>query len=475
MIELDLSAIEPMAALPFHPSEAVTLRELIADPGDMLREVEKRAAAQFGGKVQLHLTDKVKDGKLRVKQGVIAGCAGGLYDNIAAAAAILDGCDVGSGNFDFSVYPPSVPVELELVENGVTSRGCCEAGAAVQALLLRPLLRRRRRARQRRPVHPPHHPQLPQPGGLQARRRPAVRRDPDGRPLHRRHCPEPRRAHLRGGAWTTTSPLPYERRFDASVYDKRVYFGFGQPQPDAPLQYGPNIAEWPAIPALSDDLLLQVASVLRDPVTTTDELIPSGETSSYRSNPMKLAQFALSRRDPDYVPRAKAAAALEALRAAGHAGEDGALSAALKALGLTAAGRAAPAHRLRAVRQQARRRLRPGAGRLLPAGAGRLRQYLLRIRHQALPLQLRQLGHAALHAGGGRPLRRHARRLHLRPPCPGEAGRRRPGIPRCAAPRRRDAGHDTLSEEHGPLEERELLLRGCLINYYAAKNEERHG
>ena len=116
LIELDLSAIEPMAALPFHPSEAVTLRELIADPGDILREVEKRAADQFGGKVQLHLTDKVKGGKLHVEQGVIAGCAGGLYDNIAEAAAILDGCDVGSGNFDFSVYPPSVPVELELVE-----------------------------------------------------------------------------------------------------------------------------------------------------------------------------------------------------------------------------------------------------------------------------------------------------------------------------------------------------------------------
>lgn len=120
------------------------------------------------------------------------------------------------------------------------------------------------------------------------------------------------------------------------MYDKRVYRGFGHSQPDAPLQYGPNIAEWPAIPALSDDLLLQVASVLRDEVTTTDELIPSGETSSYRSNPMKLAQFTLSRRDPDYVPRAKATAALETLRAAGHAGEDDTLSAALRALGLTA-------------------------------------------------------------------------------------------------------------------------------------------
>ena len=131
LIELDLSAIEPMAALPFHPSEAVTLRELIADPGDILREVEKRAADQFGGKVQLHLTDKVKDGKLHVEQGVIAGCAGGLYDNIAEAAAILDGCDVGSGNFDFSVYPPSVPVELELVENGVSAR-LLRAGAVIR-------------------------------------------------------------------------------------------------------------------------------------------------------------------------------------------------------------------------------------------------------------------------------------------------------------------------------------------------------
>ena len=315
LIELDLSAIEPMAALPFHPSEAVTLRELIADPGDVLREAEKRAAAQFGGKVQLHLTDKVKDGKLRVEQGVIAGCAGGLYDNIAAAAAILDGCDVGSGNFDFSVYPPSVPVELELVENGVTSR-LLRAGAVCKPCFCGPCFGA---------------------GDVPANDALSIRHTTRNFP--NREGSKPGDGQLSGvilmdarsiaatarnhGVLTSAADVDYDepasakRRFDASVYDKRVYRGFGHPQPDAPLQYGPNIAEWPAIPALSDDLLLQVASVLRDEVTTTDELIPSGETSSYRSNPLKLAEFALSRRDPDYVPRAKATQALETARAAG--------------------------------------------------------------------------------------------------------------------------------------------------------------
>ena len=330
LIELDLSAIEPMAALPFHPSEAVTLRELIADPGDILREVEKRAADQFGGKVQLHLTDKVKGGKLHIEQGVIAGCAGGLYDNIAEAAAILDGCDVGSGNFDFSVYPPSVPVELELVENGVSAR-LLRAGAVCKPCFCGPCFGA---------------------GDVPANDALSIRHTTRNFP--NREGSKPGDGQLSGvilmdarsiaatarnhGVLTSAAdvdydaPSPAEHRFDASVYDKRVYRGFGHPQPDAPLQYGPNIAEWPAIPALSDDLLLQVASVLRDEVTTTDELIPSGETSSYRSNPMKLAQFTLSRRDPDYVPRAKAAAALESARAAGKV--PAALADTLHALGL---------------------------------------------------------------------------------------------------------------------------------------------
>ena len=315
MITIDLDRMEPMAALPFHPSEAVTLRELLHDPGDHLREVEKRAAAQFGGKAGLHLTDKLADGKLVVDQGVIAGCAGGMYDNIAEAAAILAGHDTGSGYFSLSVYPPSVPVNLELMENGV-QQSLLASGALFKPCFCGPCFGAG---------------DVPANNGLSIRH--TTRNFPN------REGSKPADGQLAGvilmdarsiaatarnhGVLTSaadvdyTPPAPVQRRFDRAVYDRRVYFGFGKAQPDAPLKYGPNIAEWPAIPALSDDLLMQVASVLRDEVTTTDELIPSGETSSYRSNPLKLAEFALSRRDPDYVSRAKATQALETARAAG--------------------------------------------------------------------------------------------------------------------------------------------------------------
>ena len=315
MITIDLDRMEPMAALPFHPSEAVTLRELLHDPGDHLREVEKRAAAQFGGKAGLHLTDKLADGKLVVDQGVIAGCAGGMYDNIAEAAAILAGHDTGSGYFSLSVYPPSVPVNLELMENGV-QQSLLASGALFKPCFCGPCFGAG---------------DVPANNGLSIRH--TTRNFPN------REGSKPADGQLAGvilmdarsiaatarnhGVLTSaadvdyTPPAPVQRRFDRAVYDRRVYFGFGKAQPDAPLKYGPNIAEWPAIPALSDDLLMQVASVLRDEVTTTDELIPSGETSSYRSNPLKLAEFALSRHDPDYVPRAKATQALETARAAG--------------------------------------------------------------------------------------------------------------------------------------------------------------
>ena len=315
MITIDLSRMEPMAALPFHPSEAVTLRELIHDPGDHLREVEKRAEAQFGGKAGLHLTDKLVNGRLMVDQGIIAGCAGGMYDNIAEAAAILNGHDTGSGYFSLSVYPPSVPVNLELMENGV-QQSLLASGALFKPCFCGPCFGAG---------------DVPANNGLSIRH--TTRNFPN------REGSKPADGQLAGvilmdarsiaatarnhGVLTSaadvdyTPPAPVQRRFDRNVYDRRVYFGFGHARPDAPLKYGPNIAEWPAIPALADDLLMQVASVLRDEVTTTDELIPSGETSSYRSNPLKLAEFALSRRDPDYVPRAKATQALEASRAAG--------------------------------------------------------------------------------------------------------------------------------------------------------------
>ena len=315
MITIDLSKVEPMAALPFHPSEAYPIRELIANPGDILREVEKQAAEQFGGKVNLRLTDKLVDGKLVVDQGVIAGCAGGMYDNIAEAAAILEGHDVGSGYFSLSIYPPSVPVNLELIQNGV-QQSLLEAGALFKPCFCGPCFGAG---------------DVPANNGLSIRH--TTRNFPN------REGSKPGDGQLSGvvlmdarsiaatarnhGVLTPATEVSYtqprqgKRTFDSRVYDRRVYFGFGKPQPDYQLKFGPNIAEWPKIPALSDNLLMQVASVLQDPVTTTDELIPSGETSSYRSNPMKLASFALSRRDPDYVPRAQATQALENARQAG--------------------------------------------------------------------------------------------------------------------------------------------------------------
>ena len=315
MITIDLSKVEPMAALPFHPAEAYPIRELMANPGDIFREVEKRAAEQFGGKVNLSLTDKLVDGKVVVDQGIIAGCAGGMYDNIAEAAAILDGHDVGSGYFSLSIYPPSVPVNLELIQNGV-QQSLLQAGALFKPCFCGPCFGAG---------------DVPANNGLSIRH--TTRNFPnregskpgDGQLsgvvlMDARSIAATARNH--GGLTPATEadyvpPKQGKRTFDTQVYDRRVYFGFGHPQPEAALKFGPNIAEWPPIPALADNLLMQVASVLRDPVTTTDELIPSGETSSYRSNPMKLASFALSRRDPDYVPRALDTQALETARQAG--------------------------------------------------------------------------------------------------------------------------------------------------------------
>ena len=317
MISIDLSKVEPMAALPFHPSEAYPIRELMENPGDILREVEKQAADQFGDKVNMNLTDKLVNGKIVVDQGVIAGCAGGMYDNIAEAAAILDGHDVGSGYFSLSIYPPSVPVNLELIQNGV-QQSLLEAGALFKPCFCGPCFGAG---------------DVPANNGLSIRH--TTRNFPN------REGSKPGDGQLAGvvlmdarsiaatarnhGVLTPATEVSYtqpkqgKRTFDSRVYDRRVYFGFGHPQPQSDLKFGPNIAEWPKIPALADNMLMQVASVLRDPVTTTDELIPSGETSSYRSNPMKLASFALSRRDPDYVPRALATQELENARQAGSA------------------------------------------------------------------------------------------------------------------------------------------------------------
>ena len=212
MITIDLSRMEPMAGLPFHPSEAVTLRELIHDPGDHLREVEKRAEAQFGGKAGLHLTDKLVNGKLMVDQGIIAGCAGGMYDNIAEAAAILNGHDTGSGYFSLSVYPPSVPVNLELMENGV-QQSLLASGALFKPCFCGPCFGAGCTCKQR-PVNPPHHPKLPQPRGFKALGRSACRRHSHGRALHCRHSPKSRRSHLGSRRVDYMPPAPVQRRFD---------------------------------------------------------------------------------------------------------------------------------------------------------------------------------------------------------------------------------------------------------------------
>ena len=289
----------------------MTLRELIADPGDVLREVEKRAAAQFSGKVQLHLTDKVKDGKLRVEQGVIAGCAGGLFDNITEAADILRGKFTGSGAFSFDVYPTSVPVSLELMKVGATAR-LLAAGAIIKPSFCGPCFGAG---------------DVPANNGLSLRH--TTRNFPNregskpGEGQFAGVCLMDARSiaatAANGGRITPATeadyvPVHHEYHFDDTVYKNRLYYGFGKADPSVELVMGPNITDWPRMYALEENVLVELAAVIHDPVTTTDELIPSGETSSYRSNPLRLAEFTLSRRVPEYVGLSKAVAAQEADR-----------------------------------------------------------------------------------------------------------------------------------------------------------------
>ncbi|NCB74595.1 MAG: hydratase [Clostridia bacterium] len=332
MIEIDLSSIEPMAALPFHPSKAYTIRELQENGGDILRQVELDAEKTLSGGTKLSLTDKLINGKIVVDQGVIAGCAGGMYDNIAEAAAILNGYSVGDGYFSLSVYPPSIPVNLELIKSGV-QQSLMESGALFKPCFCGPCfgagdvpsnnalsIRHTTRNFPNREGSKPSDGQISSVMLMDARSIAATARNK--------------------GVLTSAAELDYEAPvgnaygFDKSVYEKRVYFGFGKADDKEALKMGPNIAEWPKIPPLADNALIELACVLHDPVTTTDELIPSGETSSYRSNPMRLASFTLSRRDPNYVGKAKEIAALEAKRAEGDYPQE--LTQVIAKLGLSA-------------------------------------------------------------------------------------------------------------------------------------------
>lgn len=319
LIEIDLSTIEPMAALPFHPSEAYTIRELLENPGDILREAEKRAQQQLGGKATLKLTDKVKDGKIYVDQGIIAGCSGGMFENIAEAASILKGYGIGDGIFNLSVYPPSTPVNMALLKSGIM-QSLLESGAVFKPCFCGPCFGA---------------------GDVPANNGLSIRHTTRNFPNREGSRPSDGQAAAvmlmdarsiaatarNKGVLTPATDIDYDvsfdttYKFDSELYKKRVYFGFGKAQPEKELVYGPNITEWPKIPQMKDNLLMELAAVIQDEVTTTDELIPSGETSSYRSNPIKLSSFALSRRVPEYVPYTEKVRAEEKLLADGAPSE----------------------------------------------------------------------------------------------------------------------------------------------------------
>ena len=315
VVEVDLSAIRPMIALPMHPSNAFTIEELNANLEDILHACEQDVQKLIGRKdVQLDLCSKIENGKLRVDQGVIAGCAGGLYDSIYEAASILKGHTGGCGDYALSVYPGSQPIMMELVRTGVIGE-LMASDANISTAFCGPSFGAG---------------DVPANGALSIRH--TTRNFPS------REGSKPGSGQLsgvalmdarsiaattaNGGILTPATDIDYdptvpEYQYDASSYDTRVYQGFGKGDYDALLKFGPNIKDWPEIAPLGDNLLLKVASYITDPVTTTDELIPSGETSSYRSNPLGLAEFTLSRKDPEYVSRAKAVQAEETARRAG--------------------------------------------------------------------------------------------------------------------------------------------------------------
>lgn len=303
-IELDLGEIRPMIALPFHPSCAYTIEEVNKNLMDILDETEKRAKVSFGDKVNFTLKNKVIDGKLYVDQGVIAGCAGGGFENICAAADILKGKDTGNGKFLLNVYPASMPVYMELMKNGAFA-SLVDAGAIVKTAFCGPCFGAG---------------DTPANGALSIRHSTRNFPNREGSKIQNGQLASVALMDARSiaataankGFLTAATDLAdgeFSKKkyfFDKTIYEKRVYDSKGVAHPEVQIQFGPNIKDWPEMQPLSDDILLKVVSEIHDPVTTTDELIPSGETSSFRSNPLGLAEFTLSRKDPAYVGRAKA-------------------------------------------------------------------------------------------------------------------------------------------------------------------------
>ena len=302
LIEIDLSTIKPMIAMPFHPSNTYTIEELNANLMDILDDVEKKAAVSLDGAVAFSLKDKVKNGKLLVDQGIIAGCAGGGFENICAAADIMRGAYIGSDGFTLSVYPASMPVYMELIKNGCAA-ALLETGAVMKTAFCGPCFGA---------------------GDTPANNAFSIRHST-------RNFPNREGSKLQSGQIASVALMDarsiaataankgvvtaatdfdgtigkYQYHFDSAIYANRVFDSHGVADPSVEIQFGPNIKDWPAMTALPENLVLRVVSEIHDPVTTTDELIPSGETSSYRSNPLGLAEFTLSRKDPAYVGLAK--------------------------------------------------------------------------------------------------------------------------------------------------------------------------
>ena len=331
MIRIDLSTQESMIALPYHPSNAVSIHELQANPEKVLREVEEDTKKRFGDKVHPDLLSKIRDGKVHADQGIIAGCSGGTYDNLSEAATILKGKSIGNDYFTMSAYPQSTPVYLATTRNHIAEE-LLEAGVVIKPAFCGPCFGAG---------------DVPSNNGLSIRH--TTRNFPN------REGSKPGQGQISmvalmdarsiaataacGGVITAATDIDYEDThkpysFDGRIYEKRVYNGFGKADLSVELRYGPNIKDWPKMYPMEENMLVELAAVIHDPVTTTDELIPSGETSSYRSNPLKLSEFALSRRVPEYVGRSKRIQADDLARREGRVTPE--IAAALKAVGASA-------------------------------------------------------------------------------------------------------------------------------------------
>ena len=462
MISIELDKVECMIALPFHPSNAYPIREFIQRADELLSKVEAEAKASFP-KVELHLREKVKPDGVYADQGIIAGCAGGLFDNIIEASEILSGGSTGNGAFSLSVYPTSVPVSLALTRAEATET-LVRAGAVMKPSFCGPCfgagdvpanngfsIRHTTRNFPNREGAKPGEGQLAFVALMDARSIAATAAN--------------------GGKLTAATDIVYRKRripyrYDRSSYEKRCYNGFGKADPSVELVFGPNIADWPKIQPLTQNLLVELSAVIRDPVTTTDELIPSGETSSYRSNPMRLAEFTLSRRAPDYVGRSKAVAKLEAARQNGEAPEAihallGKVGSADELLKTTAYGSCVFANKPGdgSAREQA-----ASSQRVLGGAANICYEYATKryrsncINWGILPFTLPQ----------GAPFDYSVGDHVFVPNVRAAIGQKLDTLP--ATVIRQDGKTEAITLNLPPLtqDEREILLEGCLMNYYAA-------